>query len=443
MRLVLLLFTLCLSGFSSLPNQARSQATVQASPQLLVQIALQQGDYDTARAILEEVGATGLDKAYLEGLILQRQGEHLSASRVFRDLLRLFPQERNIRRSLIVSQVAMEDFDGALFQADELIETARSPQERQGYQRLKRQILARRPYGFNAGFSLVPSNNINRATSNDEIEGGVFDGAEITENNESGLGMTVSLGAFRRFPLGDKSFLQLDGSLGITAYSNPDYNRGTAGISLSHTRDMQNGLWRNQLSLRRTIVNQGPDPEEDRDNSRNVSLSTLRQIQIGEKNQLTGSLTASRTDFEEPGNASFDNYSLSGSVGLRRRLTPTLAIDGGLSLSRSVAEDSSFSYKSYRLNTGVTKVWQSGWRASLGLSFEERLYDFNYSDADPFQLRRADETIGANISLLNSRITVRGATPRLSCQASKGSSNIVFADNRNIYECNFSLTTRF
>ena len=426
---VLFLILFCMVS----PVMAQQQQVIPV--QTAIALTVRAGDFDAARTILEQAGGNDLDRAFLEVSILQRQSRHAEAVAVLRAILRARPELSFFRRMLIDSLVAIGDIDGALFQIDDLSERSQDRAEREALSRLRSAVLARRPYGFTFGGSIVPSNNINRATANTEAPalGGLS--GTIEETRESGLGATVSFGAYRRIPLSASQTLQFDGNLSLTAFSNPDYNRGSLSGGLSWLQSDVTGSWR--LSATGVVTRYN----DEADDNRRFILGLSRSQRLNDSRILIAGLNAYRTDFDAPANAIFDSYTLDASLGIRQRLTPRLIGEVGIGLGRTWAEDDRFSYYAYRVNGSLTRSWQSGWQVSLGASLERRPFDEIFSGLIP--QRREDNTIGLNFSLLNSTITFRGATPRLRCSASKTSSNIVFYDNREVLECDFGLTTRF
>ncbi|MEO1549431.1 MAG: surface lipoprotein assembly modifier [Pseudomonadota bacterium] len=147
------------------------------------------------------------------------------------------------------------------------------------------------------------------------------------------------------------------------------------------------------------------------------------------------------TDYRAAQNAIFDANSVDQTFGLRRRIGARAYVDGGVTLSRSLAQDARFSYRGARLSLGTGYNWANGWQVGLSGTYEKRPYDQLFSPLIP--TKREDRIYGLNISLLNSTITFRGATPRLSCGATWTSSNIVFYDSRDVVECSFALTSQF
>ena len=409
----------------------QAQVTVQQQ----VGAALSANDFDGARRILVEQGATTLDRVYLEILILQRQNNHAEAVRLSREVLRARPELTVIRQRLLESLVALRDINGAIFQVDVLIDQAQTAEQRAQLAQARSAILARRPYGFGASFALVPSTNVNRATENTEAPEINGLSGTIEETSESGVGATLVLDAFRRFVRPGEPTAQINLSLALTGYTNPEFNRRTTTLGLSLFDQSARGGWRLSGAISDTLYS------AEEDNNRRFILSGLKQWRVSPRNRITSVTTGTITDYRAAQNAIFDANALEQTFGLRRRIGDRSYWETGVTLSRSLAEDARFSYRGTRLSLGFGRNWANGWQVSASGTYEERPYDEEFSPLLP--LKREDTIYGLSFSLLNSTITFRGATPRLSCGATWTSSNIVFYDSRDVVECSFALTTQF
>lgn len=121
-------------------------------------------------------------------------------------------------------------------------------------------------------------------------------------------------------------------------------------------------------------------------------------------------------------------------------LTDRSTLSAGVTVIGNHTNDARFSHRGARVSLGLAHSFRNGIRIDAG-GFAERLW---YEDEfAPFGMPRDDFGRGVSMGVQNNRLTILGAAPRVGCSASRWSSNIIFYDNRDVLECNLSLTHRF
>ena len=395
-------------------------------------IALQRGDYEAARKAMRTARASRFDQRSLDAIILQRQGRHAEAVPALRGLLAEQPGARSLRRALVTSLRALERHDAALFHADVLIETAPNADERRRDRRSRSAILASRPYGASLGFSIIPSTNVNRATGTSSFD---FNGIplEVNETETSGVGARVTLSGFRRLQFGENN-LQFDAAVGATVFDKDDFNRADLRFSATHLRPLETGFLRSRLFANRYVF------EQSEDNNTVLGLGLQRRWLISPRQYWDLHLTTRATHYDDESQSRLDGHTIEVGGATGRRLTERTTVTAGLTLIANTTEDTRFSHRGARINMGLSHGFQNGVLADLG-GFAERLW--YEDDFIPFGIPRRDTERGLSIGFQNNNITFFGAAPRLGCSVSRRTSNIVFYDNRDVVECNVSLTHRF
>ncbi len=412
---------------------AQTVASDPAAVRIEVGTLLDAGRYAEARAVLVAAGAAAVDRDYLDGVILQRQGQNRAAIVLFRRLLAADPLLGAVRLSLVESLIAVGDIRASIHHLDVLIGQDPDRGRRERYAALRRQLLDARRTGFTTGLSIVPSTNVNGATVNRtvDVSGIPF---EIDETGESGVGVNLSLGGFHRVPLGGRWALTLNGGLFGTAFSNPDFNRGGAVVSAAFQRQDANVLWQVTPAVQRTIY------ANEADDNTQFALSVLRRTRAGERGLLDLNLGLRHLSFDATENSLYEGFTLQAGASLRHRLGPRTELSTGLALERGLTRDRRFAYRGLRVEAGIARTFANGWQAEAVLEAAYRPYDAIF---DPFGEVRRDRSLSLSVSALNSRIEIRGATPQVGCSAQRTWSNIPFYDNRNVLECSLGFTRNF
>lgn len=422
-----LVYALLLSAFTALASAANGQGVPADAA-----IALQRGDYDAARNAMRAAGADPFDRRALDAIILQRQGAHAEAATAFRALLSERPDARHLRRALVASLRALDQHNSALFHADRLIQTAPDADARRRDRASRSAILSDRPYGASAGVSIIPSTNINRAT---ETTSFTFNGIplDVNETEVSGFGARGFVAAFRRFQLGE-SELRFDAVMGVTVFDDDRFNRADLRVSASHLKPLEAGFLRSRVFADRHLFRLSED------NNTVLGFGLQRRWLTSPRQYWDLHVTARATRYDDENQSRLDNQTLEIGTAMGRRLTDRSTLSAGVTLIGNRTNDARFSHQGARVSLGLAHSFRNGIRIDAG-GFAERLW---YEDEfAPFGMPRNDFGRGVSIGVQNNRLTILGAAPRVGCSASRRSSNIVFYDNRDVLECNLSLTHRF
>ena len=421
---------MCLAACAAL---APSAATAQAvGPRITA--ALAAGDDATARALSREAGAAGT--AHVEGLIALREGRPELAIAHFRTVLRLQPDNLAARRYLVRALAATGATTTAMFQLDELIARTDDPAQRARHMAERRALLARRPWGLSGTFALRPSSNVTGRTSNRTVAGfGGLGTGTIPERGESGLGLTLGLGTFRRWRTGERTQFRLDAFAGLNLHTVPELDGGYLGGAATLTRALAHGA----ADLRAEAV-RGLNRDPQRDYTR-LGLSVARRIPAG-RSQWTLRAGAERTGYDDPAIARIsDNTRLEIHVGGRWRATPRTTLGWRTGLAETFAADARFSHAELSGGVSAERRLASGWHVALAPGVELRRYDEVYGG--PFPEPRRERILELEARVGNDRLAIRGAVPRITCRVQRTRSNITLYDDRDVTECSVILTRRF
>jgi tetratricopeptide (TPR) repeat protein len=394
-------------------------------------ILIAMGQYDQARALLASQDASGLERAYYDGIILHEQARYEDAVAQFRRILQSRPEQILVRQALVRSLMALRDYEAAEYHLELLIETDQNERNIPQYRGTQRRILAEKPYGITGSFSIVPSSNINRGTTNDVFSTGIGDFTIAEQGKQTaGTSIKASVSAFRRFALEDGNTFTLNGSIDGSKNLDDDGSSYTLTLGSDYKNRTETGYW--QLSPEASLNYVAGEKSNYA-----VGLDYTLVRQSSQKNIWTYALGGYRRDFYADDYR--DGLFWNSSVSLRRLISPSLSIRGKVALGAGLPERDDLHYSDYSASVDVYKSWPSGWRTSAGLQFDYRPYAENFTAVD---FPREDRGRTLRVSLLNSNISFQGYSPNLGCSFKSVESNIAFYDY-SVRECGIGITRRF
>lgn len=395
-----------------------------------VRLLIQLGKYDAARALLEERDASALERGLSEGLILHRQGKYQEAAALFRSILNARPEQVLVRRALVSTLIAMEDYRAAHFHLEMLIETDPNERNWAKYRTTQNRLYEKNAYGFRTSFALTPSTNLNRGTTNTVFSTGLGDFIIDEGGREaSGVGVALTFAGYRQWQF-DKSRLRLNGSISGNFYKESDANQYGLKLWADYRIPIERGYW--EVSPKVTLNYLA---SEKLYNTKGIDLTYRKQTSA--QNIWTYKVGGYYGDFYDSDyrNGVYANASAS----LRRKVTPTVSVIGKLGLGAGRPEAGHLQYEKYVASVDVVKSWASGWMGSVGAELEHRPYRENFTAVD---YPREDNGKTLRFSVMNRNFSIRGATPRLSCQIKDVQSSVAFYDY-SVKECSIGLTRRF
>lgn len=397
---------------------------------LPVQLLIKAGQYDEARSRLIDQDASGLEKSYFEGIILHHQRRYTEAVALLRKILNARPEQVLVRRALVNSLIALEDYKAADFHLEQLIETDPDQRNWPKYRSAQRRIDEKKPYGFSASFAIIPSTNINRGTANTVFSTGLGDFIIDEGGKEkSGVGVALTFGGYRQIQL-DNARLRINGSLSANLYEVEDSNQYGIKLWADYRKPIKRGYW--ELSPKVTLNYLSG---EKLYNTQGLNF-TLRK-QTSPKNVWTYKVGGYYGDFYEK---DFRNgVYLNSSVSLRRKISSSVSVIGKLGIGTGRPEAEHLQYDKYLASVDVIKSWSNGWLGTVGVEIDNRPFRANFTAVD---YPRRDRGKALRFSMMNRNFTIKGATPRLSCTVKDVRSNVAFYDY-SVEECSIGLTRKF
>lgn len=301
----------------------------------------------------------------------------------------------------------------------------------QQYAQALRIIQQKIPSGISASFSIIPSSNINRGTTNAVIQTGLgpFQ-ISPSSQEQSGIGLQLGLTGFLRIPTGDAGLLTFSASAVETFYSKSEFNVFQPSLSANYQSTNENGVWSINLFARKAFREVGSDYT-----TLGAQFSGRRKLDG--PNILTYSVLGQNVEYET--DTSLSGPTINFDLGLQRQVTPTSAVSGGVRIARGLPEVDHLKYRSASIYAGISKNWTGGWATFTGVEVGTRWYDANFT-ALPF--KRDDSFLTLSGTVLNSTFSWQGFSPRVSCSIQKNISNVAFYDF-TATECNIQMTRDF
>jgi hypothetical protein len=303
-------------------------------------------------------------------------------------------------------------------------------------------IAREKPMGVSGSLAVVPSTNINRGTYNNSLS--FCNCGEIDESvrAKTGTGLELGLSGFFRKHITPRTQIRADWQVASTQFSGREFDTyrtfgGARVITSGPKYQLSFGpylrrSWRHPND-RGTIGNLSLD-------SKNTGFQAGYVRVINPKNRLF--LNAQIEDQNRPNDPHLDGNFKWGQIGWRHQLAPRLSISVYASKSVVDKNDPVFQVHGYNgdeVRFSAEHIWESGLITSFGLHKGKRGYKADYFR---FDRPRHDTYEGITIGLAHTKIQFKGASPKLSCKAERGRSNVEFFDY-NLKECSLGLFTNF
>ena len=389
------------------------------------------GQIEAARVALEAGNPSQADRVFFEARVLKAQHRFPEAIQTLRQVLQIDPNYINARRELAHTLLLNRDYGPARFHFEELLKVDHNNQMLDGYRGFLNLIDQNKPVGFEGHFSILPSTNVNRGTTNT-----VFDtnlGQFVIDSNsqaESGVGVQLGFVGYFRHLTSPTSRISLNWGVSDTRYEEERYNSTVGNLAVSYEQITQAGSWFLSPYLRKTW--RGDDADN---NARGLRFGLTHRLD--DQNRLGFSFSHEYRDYavQDYQDGTFTSTSFS----LSRQINASLSISGGLGFERNAPEATHLQYDGNKLFAGISKSFEGGLQTGFGLEYGFR----NFVGAYPLTSSpRKDDFYKISFDIQHSRIDIRGFTPRLLCSHTVNMSNVVFYDF-SASECQATISRNF
>lgn len=389
------------------------------------------GQFEAARTALETENTSQADILFFEALVLKAQGRHVEAIQGFRRVLQVTPNHINARRELAHTLLLNRDYGPSKYHFEALLQVDPNEQMRDAYRHFVNVIHQNQPIGFGGSFSILPSTNVNRGTTNT-----VFDTTlgqfviDPSSQANSGVGTQVGFSGYFRHLNNPTNRLALTWGVSGTRYEAKQYNSATANVALSYEKITSFGSW--SFSPYYRAVWREDDADYD---ARGLRFGLA--YRLNDTTQLGFTLAHEYQNFTEHNYR--DGAVSYASINLSYQLSPSMSISGGMGVEKSSPDAEHLQYESYEVLAGVARSWEGGLQTNLSVNYAQK----DFSGVYPLtNFTRSDESYTISFGVQHSRVNIYGFTPHLSCSHTLNKSNIAFGDY-TATECRASISRNF
>lgn len=394
------------------------------------------GDYEEAhKLLLAQVGGrrdAALHFAFLEALILIREGYPDKAAKLLRDILDVAPDFEPARRELAVLLAATGQTEGALFHAETLLATTQDPALRAQLQGFLATQGRAKKRGITTRFAILPSSNANGGTETETVDiGGLPFVIDPASRATRAIGVSIGATAWNRWRLSPRTEATLFGSLDVLRYDTDLIPNETV---LATRLDFSTHGARHRLSF-------GPQADYTWRNGdgyrKRLGLAAAGEYLLRDGLQVGGGLSYFKQDY--PGQDFLDGHLLEGSATMRWTVSPKLAVTAGVPFKIERTGRAHLNHRDIGLKLGLEKSWKGGLFTAFSLGYTDARYE---GDFPVFGVPRHDRKTTAGLSLRHSKLRFGRFVPEFSVAYTQSKSNVEFYDFDKL-DFGISLSQRF
>ncbi len=360
--------------------------------------------------------------------VLRASGEYDAAVDILRQLLRAHPKDTGVREELGYVLILDGQMAAAQYQFEILRERSSDPQLRGLYSAVLRRIIGERPVGINVIFGATPTTNLNHGTDNTNQDNDVLGVGDITPESRriSGWKGRIGLRGYVRGNIGTKGRVVFDWRAQRYLYSTLYEPETETELGLSFSQvNLQSDIG---VRVFRT------DRRRVRGDYSRTGVTFFGGKETAPGKRINGFLQFSTLNVED--NDGKEGLQTILDVGYTLTPTPAFAYRFGFQAARVNANTDLHSYSSLAATLQVNTAFRGGYELSTQMIAGMRHFD---RDLD---FSREDSFANISVTVFNSRFSVGGVVPKLTCNLATTKSNVALfeADSR---ACGVSLSRRF
>lgn len=395
------------------------------APQLfgIAEAALNHGDQATARQALRALmndpsPDVRLEARFRLAMLESKSGNLVAAATLLREIIDARPDAARVRLELAAILDKMGDKEGAWRQIRAIRATGLPPNVARIIDRYSTALRAQRAHGASLELAIAPDSNINRATRSDTL-GTVFGDFQIADAGKakSGLGLSASAQAFRRFTFGPDVALLIRASGFANIYRRGEFNDIAADLAAGPEFNL--GRDRLQLEVGATQRWFGQKPF-----LRSLRLAGTYSHPLGGKTLLRVAGSAALLDNQL--NDLQDGRAYSAQASVERALSPTLGVIANVGVDRQSLADPGYSTTGWRAGLNA---WRDMGRVTMTAGV-----DVGRLHADErlllFPERRSDRYWRLGLGATFRQLEWRGFAPIARFSIERNRSTIAFYDYR-------------
>ncbi|MGB3242896.1 MAG: surface lipoprotein assembly modifier [Sulfitobacter sp.] len=360
--------------------------------------------------------------------ILRADGEYQAAIDILRRLLRTRPDDTALREELGYALILDRQMAAAQYQFEILKERSRDPGLRNLYAAVLRRIVDERPVGISVIFGFTPTTNLNQGTDNTTLYNDVLGVGEIAPESRriAGWHGRIGLRGYVRGNIGTNGQVVFDWRAERHVYSalyEPE-TETELGLSFSQST-LKSDFGTRVFSTHR---------RRDRGNYSRSGVTFFGGRETAPGRRINGFLQFSLLDVEA--DTGEDGMRTLLDVGYALTPTPAFALRFGLQAARVNARRNAQSYSSLAATVQASTAFRGGYELSAQAVAGHRRFDSDLG------FTREDNFVDVSVTVFNSRFSVGGVVPKLTCAFTATASNVALFETRS-RACGLSLSRRF
>jgi hypothetical protein len=334
------------------------------------------------------------------------------------------PDNRALRFQYAKASYQSERYDAAKYHLQQLMRTSPNARDLQQLQEAYAMVVEESPWSFGLNFSILPSTNVNKTSSNEIFEtplGPLLIVGGGTE--ESGVGLRYGARANYESPLSSGATLTYGLELNRSQYPADRLNYTDGTVRLTWSKYSLNGRTTITPYATRYVYDVSDGDSSD---------STRYGLRVGYEHFLTsdssiaGSITAERRDYDEKDY--LDGSFVSTSLSYQNQISETYHLRLQTSVSASAPQQDHLRYIGVSMSGELTRPVQDWGTVGVSLGLGARQHE---SDFPLLGEPREDRSASIGMSFRSQQIRVFGSSPKLSCQVQQNWSNVAIYEYRS------------
>lgn len=316
---------------------------------------------------LEQDGAGGDERLWLQALMALSAGQTEDGIRLLRELLNADPSRLAVRLELAKALFLKHDDDAADYHFRLAATQVDSPEALQAISQWRRALRARRSWSFSLETALAPDTNINGATDNHEVNllGLPFE-LEEDSRRRSGVGLSVQAAAGWRFRRDTRMPIHAAISMRTLRYRADAFNDDSVGLEIGP--EFMTPLGRLRTSAVAGMRWYGGNTYEE-----NAGLRAMLERPVSQRWLIQGAIEAGRSVY--PAHHFQDGATAAITLAASRTLDPRTLGKLWLRVSRNDARHPGYAAWRYAAGFGLSREWRFGLRSDFSVGYAAARFD--------------------------------------------------------------------
>jgi hypothetical protein len=334
------------------------------------------------------------------------------------------PDNRALRFQYAKASYQSERYDAAKYHLQQLMRTSPNARDLQQLQEAYAMVVEESPWSFGLNFSILPSTNVNKTSSNEIFEtplGPLLIVGGGTE--ESGVGLRYGARANYESPLSSGATLTYGLELNRSQYPADRLNYTDGTVRLTWSKYSLNGRTTITPYATRYVYDVS---DVDSSDSTRYGLRVGYEHFLTSDSSIAGSITAERRDYDEKDY--LDGSFVSTSLSYQNQISETYHLRLQTSVSASAPQQDHLRYIGVSMSGELTRPVQDWGTVGVSLGLGARQHE---SDFPLLGEPREDRSASIGMSFRSQQIRVFGSSPKLSCQVQQNWSNVAIYEYRS------------